>query len=102
VLQRVAGVLNRVMRRGDFVARYGGDEFVVLLPSTSRAEAHEIERRIVAAVAGEDWNALVPGTPISVTIGWAVIGEGGLTRVADAFETADMAMLRAKAPPRAS
>ena len=47
VLQRVAGVLNRVMRRGDFVARYGGDEFVVLLPSTSRAEAHEIERRIV-------------------------------------------------------
>jgi len=102
VLQRVAGVLNRVMRRGDFVARYGGDEFVVLLPATSRAEAHEIERRIVAAVTGEDWNALVPGTPISVTIGWAAIGEGGLTRVADAFETADMAMLRAKATPRAS
>ena len=53
-------------------------------------------------MAGEDWNALVPGTPISITIGWAVIGEGGLTRVADAFETADMAMLNAKATPRAS
>jgi diguanylate cyclase (GGDEF)-like protein len=102
VLQRVAGVLNRVMRRGDFVARYGGDEFVVLLPSTSRAEANEIERRIVGAVTGEDWNALVPGTPISITIGWAAVGEGGLTRVIDAFESADMAMLHAKAAPRAS
>jgi diguanylate cyclase (GGDEF)-like protein len=102
VLQRVAGVLNRVMRRGDFVARYGGDEFVVLLPSTSRAEAHEIERRIMAAVIGEDWSALVPGTPISITIGWAVIGEGGSTRVAEAFETADMAMLSAKTTQRAS
>ena len=44
----------------------------------------------------------MPGTPISVTIGWAVVGEGGLTRVADAFETADMAMLTGEgATPRA-
>jgi diguanylate cyclase (GGDEF)-like protein len=102
VLQRVAGVLNRVMRRGDFVARYGGDEFVVLLPATSRAEAHEIERRITTAVAGEDWQALVPGTPISVTIGWASVGDGGFKSVADAFEAADRAMLEEKARPRAS
>jgi diguanylate cyclase (GGDEF)-like protein len=102
VLQRVAGVLNRVMRRGDFVARYGGDEFVVLLPSTSRAEAQEIARRIVGAVGAEDWQALVPGTPISVTIGWASVGEDGFTTVAEAFEAADRAMLAEKVRPRAS
>jgi diguanylate cyclase (GGDEF)-like protein len=102
VLQRVAGVLNRVMRRGDFVARYGGDEFVVVLATTSQQEAEEIARRIVNAVAGEDWEALVPGTPVSVTVGWAGISEGGLSTVADAFVAADLAMLAAKELPRAS
>jgi diguanylate cyclase (GGDEF)-like protein len=102
VLQRVAGVLNRVMRRGDLVVRYGGDEFVLLLPSTSAAEATEIARRLTSAVAQEDWQELVPGTPIGVTIGWAGVAAGSFTSVADAFAEADHAMLRQKARPRAS
>ncbi len=96
VLQRVAGVLNRVMRRGDFVARFGGDEFVVVLATTSQEEAEEIARRIVRAVAAEDWGALVPGTPVSVSIGWAGLSEASFTTVADAFTAADLAMLKAK------
>ena len=97
VLQRVAGVLSRVMRRGDFVARYGGDEFVVILATASLDYAGEIARRIANAVRGEDWESLVPGTPVSVTIGWAGISKDGPhTTVADAFEAADHAMLKAK------
>ncbi len=94
VLHRVAAVLARSLRHGDFVARYGGDEFVVVLPRTELPVAHEIGARISAAVASEDWEALVAGTPVSVTVGWAELldPEG----MATALATADRAMLGLK------
>ncbi|GAB3944689.1 hypothetical protein GCM10027614_35260 [Micromonospora vulcania] len=104
VLQRIAGVINRVMRRGDFVARYGGDEFVVVLPDTGMAEAVEVARRIEAAVGAEDWESLVPETPVGVSIGFAEVSGGSGLRdaLSVAFEEADREMLRAKTRPRAS
>jgi diguanylate cyclase (GGDEF)-like protein len=103
VLQRVAGVISRVMRRGDFVARYGGDEFVVVLPGASMAEAGEVARRITAAVHGEDWESLVPGTAVGISVGFAeVTGTGDTLRAAlnRAFKVADRERLRMKARPR--
>jgi diguanylate cyclase (GGDEF)-like protein len=79
VLQRIAGVLNRVMRRGDFVARFAGDEFVVVLPGAGPAQAAEVSRRISAAAAAENWQALVPGTPIGLAAGWSEVGVNGRT-----------------------
>jgi diguanylate cyclase (GGDEF)-like protein len=95
VLQRVAAVLARVMRRGDFVARYGGDEFVVVLPGASPREAREVAHRIVTAIDSEDWAALVPGTRVGITVGWAEATSR--MSIADAFAAADRAMLRRKA-----
>ena len=104
VLQRVAGVINRVMRRGDFVARYGGDEFVV------RAARLAACRRRTRWRAGspprcrrEDWQSLVPGTPVRVSVGLASVnGAGNSLREAlgAAFEEADREMLKAKGRPR--
>jgi diguanylate cyclase (GGDEF)-like protein len=79
VLQRIAGVLNRVMRRGDFVARFAGDEFVVVLPGADPAQAAEVSRRITAASNAENWQILVPGTPIGLAAGWSEVGANGRT-----------------------
>jgi diguanylate cyclase (GGDEF)-like protein len=95
VLKRVAGILARVTRQGDFVARFGGDEFVIVLPSTGGSKANEIAHRIVAAINQEDWSSLVPGTPVGATVGWAEVT--GVTGIQDAFNAADRAMLRRKA-----
>lgn len=70
VLQRVGSVVARILRRGDFVARSGGDEFVVVLTRASAAQAAEVARRIAEAVAAEDWEALVPGSRVGVTVTW--------------------------------
>ncbi|MBB5867064.1 diguanylate cyclase (GGDEF)-like protein [Allocatelliglobosispora scoriae] len=92
VLQRIAGIFARTIRQGDLLTRHGGDEFVVILPGTSAAGAEEIGARIKAAVDAEDWDLLVPGTPVSVSIGWAE-----LTGDADAaLRAADDALYRIK------
>ncbi|SCL18638.1 diguanylate cyclase (GGDEF) domain-containing protein [Micromonospora nigra] len=100
VLQRVAGVVNRVMRRGDLVARYGGDEFVVVLSGAGMVEAAEVARRIDAAVRAEEWESLVPGTPVGVSIGFAELQVTARDPLGAALEAADHEMLRARARAR--
>jgi diguanylate cyclase (GGDEF)-like protein len=73
VLQRVGGLIARLLRRGDFVARSDSDEFVVVLTGASKEQAADVARRITGAVCAEDWASLVPGTRIGVTITWTSV-----------------------------
>ena len=68
---REFGVRARTtLREGDLLIRYGGDEFVVVLPNARLAAAHEVAERLLAAVSGRP----IPGTPpltVTLSIGCA-------------------------------
>jgi len=69
VLYTVARTLMANVRPGDMIARYGGDEFVALLPDADEVRASEIGERLHTAVSeatgGSDWRDL-PSVTISV------------------------------------
>ncbi len=93
VLRRIARALCYAVRRDDFVARVGGDEFVVLLPRTdANGAAHVIDRvtNRLAAISRPD------GTPLTCTIGSATHNPAPTT-IDEMLQEADQAMYQVKA-----
>jgi diguanylate cyclase (GGDEF)-like protein/putative nucleotidyltransferase with HDIG domain len=58
LLQKVSDAFLKACRPGDVIARWGGDEFIVLLAKTSRAEAEKIVTDIKARFAAEHVRAI--------------------------------------------
>lgn len=52
VLKALANILKQAIRQGDILARWGGEEFIVFLPETSKQEAMALAERLRAAIAG--------------------------------------------------
>jgi len=84
VLQRVSRGLEHELRQSDVIARFGGEEFIVMLPETSVAVAAQVCERLRARVAGLDIGA---GLRITASFGLAAFQRGdsvrGLLRRAD-------------------
>jgi len=69
VLSQIATILKSCVRGSDFVVRYGGDEFLVLLPETDLEGAEIVRQRVHRKVAEWDLNNRVGDLPISVSMG---------------------------------
>ncbi len=90
LLRRLGQAIRGAVRAGDTVARIGGDEFTVLMPACTQAEAGRVAEQIRAAVLE------MSGGKVSVSIGGATLGVDRRSAVLDA----DRALYAAKAAGR--
>jgi diguanylate cyclase (GGDEF)-like protein len=101
VLKGVADVLASGVREFDLVCRFGGEEFLVLLPSTGLAEAQVIAERLRSAVHDRTFHAATATRPLAATVsvGVSLLGDHGAT-LEELLHAADIAVYRAKATGR--
>lgn len=101
VIRTVARRAGHVLRTTDELFRYGGDEFVVLLPATSLGEAAAVLRRVRDNIIGDPIDAGQMLT-VTVSIGVAASSEFGDLDVTDTLLRADRRLFQAKRAGRNS
>jgi diguanylate cyclase len=94
VLRRIGDTLNEVMRQGDFVARFGGEEFLIILPETGLEGGQRAAERMREAIAGMALNDLPLQEPVTVSIGLAAHDLS--RRIEETLGLADQALYEAK------
>ena len=99
VLIELARRLTEAVREVDVVARWGGDEFTLLLPKTGLAGALLLAEKIRAAVGNAPFRIETGALDITISVGVAAYPEHGSSGK-DLVAAADAAMYRAKAGGR--
>ncbi|WP_137162718.1 diguanylate cyclase [Pseudomonas asiatica] len=94
VLKIVADQLRKRLRSGDFIARFGGEEFVLLLPQTSPAAAAQIAEVLRATVEACPFHFKGERVVITTSIGLGAFRSG--ERGDQVLKRADAALYRAK------
>ncbi|HYN48828.1 MAG TPA: diguanylate cyclase, partial [Candidatus Nanopelagicales bacterium] len=96
VLRWAAEQIRGALRASDVAARYGGDEFAVILPDTPGAGAHEVGERIVVALRDRPYQAEGRGpVPVGASVGIASFPADGRSAPA-LIAGADAALYRVK------
>jgi diguanylate cyclase (GGDEF)-like protein/putative nucleotidyltransferase with HDIG domain len=97
VLKGIAEIFRKQLRHYDVPARFGGEEFAILLPETGPEQAMEIAERIRRAVADQLFHVDTSSEPIRATISLGVAGypKDGVDSN-ELIHQADLAVYRAK------
>ena len=99
VLRQTAQRLADHARETDEVARIGGEEFLVLLPATSREGALRVAERLLAQLRAQPLTPSAGGVRMTASVGGALV-EAGDTDVAAVLARADQALYGAKSQGR--
>jgi diguanylate cyclase (GGDEF)-like protein len=100
VLSEIATVIQGGLRTVDVVGRYGGEEFVVLLPHTPHDEAMQTAERVRTEVGKHVFNALGATLQVTISVGAATTPASGVDTAAHLVREADKALYRAKTAGR--
>lgn len=96
VLRQIADLVGHHIRSSDFLGRYGGEEFMLILPSTEPEEAAEVAEKLRGAVMQTPLT-IAGGATLRATISIGVAGDaGGELRLERLVADADAAMYAAK------
>jgi two-component system cell cycle response regulator len=97
VLREFALRIRKTIRGIDLACRYGGEEFVVVMPEADLHVASMVAERLRRAIAGEPFSVHKGAKRIKVTIsiGLSILERKG-EPVSDALKRADVALYRAK------
>jgi diguanylate cyclase (GGDEF)-like protein len=98
VLRRIALTMSANIRDGDKIGRYGGEEFLLVLPDTTDEAAKLILERLRLIVAELDWNAIASGITATISAGIATLAPDDGSD--DILARADRALYAAKAGGR--
>lgn len=94
ILCRISNELRKIMRQGDFLGRFGGEEFIVILPESTLEAAQRTAERIQNCVANLLFQELPDSERITVSQGLAIYQPG--ERIETTLKRADEALYIAK------
>jgi diguanylate cyclase (GGDEF)-like protein len=98
ILADLGAILQREIRGPDFVARYGGDEFALVLPVTSLEGARQSIMRVRERVHQHPFADLPTGQHLGISAGLITFPHPAAVHSEDLFALAESALIRAKSP----
>lgn len=101
VLQDIANCLRTAVRGADLLCRYGGEEFVIIMPETEVSVASKVSERLREMIAARRFSFGDQHEPITVTASFGLVGyDESYKTPNDLMHAADIALYRAKTEGR--
>lgn len=100
VLKDIGVIIEESCRETDFAARFGGEEFVVILPQTTEDQAWVLAERLRRKIEHKQFQYADKYFPVTTSIGVATLVPGALTKKEDLIRKADEALYLAKSNGR--